>query len=58
MRKSSEDEALLPALVCVDCKLDLIVSLSLFIGVSLENRVTSVKVSRLYFPFMFLDTVP
>ena len=34
---------------CVDCKLDLIVSLFLYIGVFLESRVINAKVSKPYF---------
>lgn len=50
--------SLSPASLSVYCKLDLIVSLTLFIGVFLENRVTSARVRKCYFHFLSFDTVP
>lgn len=42
-------DSVLAAHLCVECKLDLNVFSFMLIGVFLESRVTSVKVSRTYF---------
>lgn len=45
-------DSVLAAHLCVECKLDLNVFSFMLIGVFLESRVTSVKVSRTYFSLL------